>query len=131
MRQYGIWLALLAIVVLFQILTSGLLLKPNNIASLIQQNAYVMILAIGMVMVIVARHIDLSVGSVVAFVGGVTAIMMRSWELPWLLAVVLALVLGVIIGAWQGFWIAYVRSEERRVGKERRGAAATVAGARG
>jgi len=107
-RQYGIWLALVAIIILFQVLTNGLLLRPNNVASLVQQNAYVMILAIGMVMVIVARHIDLSVGSVVAFVGGVTAIMMRSWELPWLLAVVLALVLGVIIGAWQGFWIAYV-----------------------
>ena len=107
-RQYGIWLALVAIIILFQVLTNGLLLRPNNVASLVQQNAYVMILAIGMVMVIVARHIDLSVGSVVAFVGGVTAIMMRSWELPWLLAVVLALVLGVVIGAWQGFWIAYV-----------------------
>lgn len=68
-RQYGIWLALVAIIILFQILTDGLLLRPNNVASLIQQNAYVMILAIGMVMVIVARHIDLSVGSVVAFVG--------------------------------------------------------------
>ena len=107
-RQYGIWLALVAIIILFQVLTNGLLLRPNNVASLVQQNAYVMILAIGMVMVIVARHIDLSVGSVVAFVGGVTAIMMRSWDLPWLLAVVLALVLGVVIGAWQGFWIAYV-----------------------
>src|SRR5699024_11914502 len=106
MRQYGIWLALLAIVVLFQILTSGLLLVPNNVASLIQQNAYVMILAIGMVMVIVARHIDLSVGSVVAFVGGVAAILMNSYEVPWLLAVVAALVLGVVVGAWQGFWIA-------------------------
>ena len=107
-RQYGIMIALVAIVVLFQILTDGLLLVPNNVASLIQQNAYVMILAIGMVMVIVARHIDLSVGSVVAFVGGVTAILMNSYGVHWLLAVVAALVLGAIIGAWQGFWIAYV-----------------------
>lgn len=108
MRQYGIWLALLAIVVLFQILTSGLLLKPNNIASLIQQNAYVMILAIGMVMVIVARHIDLSVGSVVAFVGGVTAILMKDWGTSWLVAILIALVLGALIGAWQGFWVAVI-----------------------
>ncbi len=107
-RQYGIMIALVAIVILFQILTDGLLLVPNNVASLIQQNAYVMILAIGMVMVIVARHIDLSVGSVVAFVGGVAAILMNSYEVPWLLAVVAALLLGVVIGAWQGFWIAYV-----------------------
>ncbi len=108
LRQYGIMAALIAIVVLFQILTGGLLLKPNNVASLVQQNAYVMILAIGMVMVIVAGHIDLSVGSVVAFVGGVTAIMMNSWDVPWLLAVLATLVLGAIIGAWQGFWVAYV-----------------------
>ncbi|HLT84810.1 MAG TPA: multiple monosaccharide ABC transporter permease [Phototrophicaceae bacterium] len=107
-RQYGIMIALVAIVILFQILTDGLLLVPNNVASLIQQNAYVMILAIGMVMVIVARHIDLSVGSVVAFVGGVTAILMNSYDVPWLLAVVAALILGAVIGCWQGFWIAYV-----------------------
>ncbi|MCK6209775.1 sugar ABC transporter permease [Georgenia sp. EYE_87] len=108
LRQYGIMAALVAIVILFQILTGGLLLVPNNVASLVQQNAYVMILAIGMVMVIVAGHIDLSVGSVVAFVGGVTAIMMNSWDVHWLLALVAALVLGAVIGAWQGFWVAYV-----------------------
>ncbi|WP_448073489.1 multiple monosaccharide ABC transporter permease [Georgenia yuyongxinii] len=108
LRQYGIMAALVAIVILFQILTGGLLLVPNNVAALVQQNAYVMILAIGMVMVIVAGHIDLSVGSVVAFVGGVTAIMMNSWDVPWLLAVIGALVLGAVIGSWQGFWVAYV-----------------------
>lgn len=108
MRQYGIWLALVAIVALFQLTTNGLLLKPNNIASLIQQNAYVMILSIGMVMVIVARHIDLSVGSVVAFVGGVTAVLMNDWGTSWVVAILAALVLGALIGAWQGFWIAIV-----------------------
>jgi len=107
-REYGIWIALVLIVLLFQVLTDGLLLKPNNVASLIQQNAYVMILAIGMVMVIVAGHIDLSVGSIVAFVGGITAIMMDSWGLPWYLAVLGALVAGAVIGSWQGFWVAYV-----------------------
>src|SRR5690625_79940 len=108
MRQYGIWLALVAIVALFQLTTNGLLLKPNNIGSLIQQNAYVMILSIGMVMVIVARHIDLSVGSVVAFVGGVTAVLMNDWGTSWVVAILAALVLGALIGAWQGFWIAIV-----------------------
>ena len=63
LRQYGILAALVAIIVFFQVITGGLLLSPNNLASLIQQNAYVMILAVGMVMVIIARHIDLSVGS--------------------------------------------------------------------
>ncbi|MCI6574986.1 MAG: hypothetical protein MSC53_07475 [Arcanobacterium sp.] len=82
-KQYGILLALIVIVIFFQVLTQGLLLNPNNVASLIQQNAYVMILAIGMVMVIVARHIDLSVGSVVAFVGGIVALLMYDLNIPW------------------------------------------------
>lgn len=108
LREYGIIGALIIIVALFQVLTGGKLLMADNVASLVQQNAYVMILAAGMVMVIVAGHIDLSVGSVVAFVGGVLAVAMMSWHLPWPAAVLLALVLGAAIGAWQGFWIAYV-----------------------
>ncbi|GAA2726376.1 multiple monosaccharide ABC transporter permease [Cellulomonas aerilata] len=107
-RQYGIIGALLVIVLLFQVLTDGKLLLPNNVASLVQQNAYVMILAIGMVMVIVAGHIDLSVGSLVAFIGGVSALAMKDAGLPWLLAVLLGIVLGAVVGAWQGFWVAYV-----------------------
>lgn len=107
-RQYGIMGALIVIVFLFQVLTDGKLLLSNNVASLIGQNAYVMILAIGMVMVIVAGHIDLSVGSVVAFVGGIVAIAMNDVGLPWLLAVLIGLVVGAVVGAWQGFWIAYV-----------------------
>ena len=89
-RQYGIVGALLVIVIVFQILTGGVLLKPNSFVSLIQQNAYVIILAIGMVMVIIATHIDLSVGSLVAFIGGVCALLMErqgvwpsSSPLPW------------------------------------------------
>ncbi|MEW6910702.1 multiple monosaccharide ABC transporter permease [Trueperella pyogenes] len=108
LKQYGLLLALVVIVVLFQILTKGLLLNPNNVASLIQQNAYVMILAIGMVMVIVARHIDLSVGSVVAFVGGVVALLMYDLQFPWFPAVLVGLAIGALIGCWQGFWVAYV-----------------------
>lgn len=67
-RQYGILAALAIIIVLFQLLTNGRLLLPGNVNNLIQQNAYVLILAIGMVIVIIAGHIDLSVGSVVALV---------------------------------------------------------------
>ncbi|GAA0549251.1 sugar ABC transporter permease [Paractinoplanes ferrugineus] len=108
LRQYGMMAALVVIVVLFQILTDGKLLYPNNIAALIQQNAYVLILAIGMVMVIVAGHIDLSVGSVVAFIGGICALLISEHGVPWLLAVVLSIGLGLVVGAWQGFWVAYV-----------------------
>jgi len=108
LREYGMMAALAVIVILFQFLTDGKLLYPDNVAALIQQNAYVLILAIGMVMVIVAGHIDLSVGSVVAFVGGACALMITDYNIPWLLAVVLAVLLGGVIGAWQGFWVAYV-----------------------
>jgi putative multiple sugar transport system permease protein len=107
-RQYGMVTALVVILVLFQVLTDGRLLYPNNVAALVQQNAYVLILAIGMVMVIVAGHIDLSVGSVVAFVGGVCALLITEWHLPWLVAVMASVALGGIVGCWQGFWIAYV-----------------------
>ncbi|GGH35129.1 multiple monosaccharide ABC transporter permease [Microbacterium album] len=108
LRQYGILAALVIIVVLFQVLTNGRLLMPGNVNNLIQQNAYVLILAIGMVMVIIAGHIDLSVGSIVAMVGAITAIAMMHWGWPVWAAVLLALVVGAIVGAWQGFWVAFV-----------------------
>lgn len=107
-RQYGIVGALVVIVVVFEILTKGVLLKPNSFVSLIQQNAYVIILAIGMVMVIIATHIDLSVGSLVAFIGGVCAILMEHMGVNWMLAIFLSLVVGLLIGVWQGFWVAVV-----------------------
>lgn len=100
--------ALVVIVLVFEFLTKGVLLKPNSFVSLIQQNAYVIILAIGMVMVIIATHIDLSVGSIVAFVGGVCAILMERQGVNWMLAILISLVVGLIIGCWQGFWVAYV-----------------------
>jgi len=107
-RQYGMIIALAAIVLLFQWTTEGVLLKPLNVSNLVVQNAQILILAIGMVIVIVARHIDLSVGSVAAFVGATGAILMTKYDVPWLLAVVLCLAVGALIGAWHGFWVAYV-----------------------
>lgn len=107
-KQYGIVGALVVIVLVFEFLTKGVLLKPNSFVSLIQQNAYVIILAIGMVMVIIATHIDLSVGSIVAFVGGVCAILMERQGVNWMLAILISLVVGLVIGCWQGFWVAYV-----------------------
>lgn len=108
MRQYGMLIALAFIVVLFQIWTDGTLLLPNNVSNLIQQNGYILILAIGMMIVIIAGHIDLSVGSLVAFVGAVSAVMMVRHDMPWVLALVLSLLIGAVAGAWQGFFIAYV-----------------------
>ncbi len=107
-RQYGMVIALVAIVVFFQIKTDGVLLRPLNVTNLLTQNASILILAIGMVMVIIARHIDLSVGSVAAFVGAIAATMMTKWDIPWLIAVILCLGIGALIGAWHGFWVAYV-----------------------
>ena len=107
-RQFGILAALIIIIVLFQVLTGGRLLMPGNVNNLIQQNAYVLILAIGMVMVIIAGHIDLSVGSVCAFVGASVALAMDTWGLPWPLAILLGLALGILVGMWQGYWVAYV-----------------------
>ncbi|WP_328910018.1 sugar ABC transporter permease [Streptomyces sp. NBC_00234] len=108
MRQYGMLIALVFIVVLFQIWTDGTLLLPNNVSNLIQQNGYILILAIGMMIVIIAGHIDLSVGSLVAFVGAMSAVMMVEHDMPWVLALVLCLLIGAVAGAWQGYFIAYL-----------------------
>ncbi|MEV7085000.1 multiple monosaccharide ABC transporter permease [Streptomyces sp. NPDC093085] len=108
MRQYGMLVALGLIVVLFQIWTDGVLLKPNNVTNLVLQNSYILVLAIGMMIVIIAGHIDLSVGSLAAFVSAACAVMMVEHDIPWVPALVLGLLIGAVAGAWQGFWIAYV-----------------------
>ncbi|GAA1524697.1 putative multiple sugar transport system permease protein [Agromyces terreus] len=104
----GIFIALIAVVVLFAILTDGILLRPQNISNLVVQNGYILVLAIGMVMVIIAGHIDLSVGSVAAFVGACSGVFAVQWGLPWWLSVILSLGIGALVGVWQGFWIAFV-----------------------
>ena len=108
-RQYGMILALLAIVVFFELVTGGILLKPLNVTNIIQQQSYILILAIGMVIVIICGHIDLSVGSVAAFVGAVAAVLMVHYNVPFWLAIAVCLLIGALVGAWQGFWVAYVR----------------------
>ncbi len=107
-RQYGMVVALALIVILFQVWTDGILLKPLNVTNIVQQNGYILILAIGMVIVIISGHIDLSVGSIAGFIGAMSAVLMIRHDMPWPVAVVVCLLLGALIGAWQGFWIAYV-----------------------
>ncbi|MGJ3189685.1 sugar ABC transporter permease [Paenarthrobacter nitroguajacolicus] len=107
-RQFGMIFALVALIVFFQIFTEGRTLTPGNVINLFNGNSYILILAIGMVLVIIAGHIDLSVGSVAAFVGVFVALAMRDWGFPWWAGVLFGLVLGAVIGAWQGFWVAYV-----------------------
>ncbi|MEX6506873.1 multiple monosaccharide ABC transporter permease [Jiella sp. M17.18] len=107
MREYGILFALIVIMAFFQIVTNGILLKPINLTNLILQNSYVIIMALGMLLVIVAGHIDLSVGSVLGFVGALAAVMIVQWHMNYVLAGILCLCVGGVIGALQGYWIAY------------------------
>ena len=106
-RQSGIYVAFALIIVLFSVLTHGDLLQPQNISNIIVQNSYILILAIGMILIIIAGHIDLSAGSVVAVTGAISAVLMVNLHVPWPVALLLTLVAGGLIGAWQGFWIAY------------------------
>jgi putative multiple sugar transport system permease protein len=107
-RQFGMIFTLVGIVLLFQIWTNGLTLSSTNLIIMVQQYSYILILAIGMLMVIVAGHIDLSVGSIAAFTGIIVAKVMADGDLPWPLAVLIGLGIGVLVGAWQGFWVAYM-----------------------
>ncbi|SIT66830.1 multiple monosaccharide ABC transporter permease [Microbacterium sp. RU33B] len=104
----GIFIALIVVVALFAVLTDGILLRPQNISNLIVQNGYILVLAIGMVMIIIAGHIDLSVGSVAAFIGAVSGVFAVKMGMPWWLAILLSLLIGALVGAWQGFWVAFV-----------------------
>ncbi|MBG0829790.1 sugar ABC transporter permease [Planomonospora sp. ID67723] len=107
LRQSGIYVAFALIIVLFSVLTGGELLSPQNISNIMVQNSYVLILSIGMILIIIAGHIDLSVGSVVALCGAIAAVLMVEMDTPWPLALLVTLVAGALIGAWQGYWIAY------------------------
>ncbi|MBN9432760.1 MAG: sugar ABC transporter permease [Bosea sp.] len=111
-RDYGLVLALIAIMIFFQ-LTTGTLFKPVNLSNLVQQNSFIIVMALGMLLVIVSGHIDLSVGSVAGFIGALAAMMMVIWPLgplsnPLVVSIV-CLVIGGAIGAAQGYWIAYHR----------------------
>ncbi|GGQ45196.1 multiple monosaccharide ABC transporter permease [Streptomyces flaveolus] len=108
MRQYGMLIALGLIVALFAVWSDGDLLLPRNVSNLVLQNSYILILAIGMMLVIIAGHIDLSVGSLTAFIGAMAAVLMVEHDLSWPLAVVLCLAIGAVAGALQGFFIAYL-----------------------
>ncbi len=108
-RQFGMLIALVVIVAFFQYTTGGVMLKPQNVTNVFLQNGYIIAMALGMLLVIVAGHIDLSVGSVAAFTGAIAAVLMVNYNLDPLIGIVAALVIGGLIGAWHGFWIAYMR----------------------
>jgi putative multiple sugar transport system permease protein len=108
-RQFGMLVALVVIIVFFQFTTDGTMLKPQNVTNVFLQNGYIIAMALGMLLVIVSGHIDLSVGSVAAFTGAIAAVVMVNYKLDPILAVFAALLVGGLIGAWQGFWVAYMR----------------------
>ncbi|MEV7241596.1 MULTISPECIES: multiple monosaccharide ABC transporter permease [unclassified Streptomyces] len=108
MRQYGMLIALGLIVVLFAVWTDGDLLLPRNVSNLVLQNSYILVLAIGMMLVIIAGHIDLSVGSLTAFVGAFAAVLTVQHGVSWPIALVLCLLVGAAAGSVQGYLIAYL-----------------------
>ena len=108
LRQSGIVVAFVVIVGLFTFLTDGVLLSPGNVTNIVLQYSYILILAIGMMIVIIGGHIDLSVGSVVALTGAVSAVVVVKEGHPWWAGVLAGLVVGLLVGFWQGFWVAYV-----------------------
>lgn len=108
LRQGGLAIALVAIVLLFAVLTDGQILSAQNVSNIIVQNAYVLVLAIGMLFAILMADIDLSVGSVVALTGAVAGVIVVNYGMPWPVGVLAALATGLLVGIWQGFWIAFV-----------------------
>lgn len=116
-RDYGLLLVLILIMLFFQWTTDGTLFKPVNLTNIVLQNSYIIVMALGMLLVIVAGHIDLSVGSVSGFIGALAAMLMIGWKFPPELAFlanpivagIICMVIGAAIGAVQGWLIAYYR----------------------
>jgi putative multiple sugar transport system permease protein len=106
LHNYTMVIALVALTITFNITSGGKMITSSNFQNLISGNAYVMVLAIGMMMVIVIGQIDLSVGSVAGFTGMAMAIAVRDLGIPWWAGVLFSLSVGALIGAWQGFWLA-------------------------
>ena len=108
MKQYGMFLALVAIYIIFAILTGGKNLSPANINNLVMQNGYVVILAVGMLLCVLTGNIDLGVGSIVAVCGSAAGIILVDYKMNMWLAILVAILIGLISGVFAGFFIAYL-----------------------
>ena len=108
MKQYGMFLALIAIYVIFAVMTGGKNLSPANINNLIMQNGYVVILAIGMLLCVLTGNVDLGVGSTVALTGAAAGIIMVDYKMNMWVAIIVALLIGLLVGMFAGFFIAYL-----------------------
>src|SRR5258708_29808853 len=109
LRDYGLLGSLLLIMAFFEFVTGGVLLAPVNITNLILQNSYIVIMALGMLLIIVGGNIDLSVGSIVGFVGAIAATLMVDYKMAWELVIGVSLLLGAVIGAAQGYFVAFAK----------------------
>lgn len=107
LRKLSMFIMLGLILLVFAVLTNGVNLTPRNITNIFIQNSYILILAVGMVLVIIIGNIDLSVGSVVAFSGALSA-MLYNTGIGLIPTLLLSLLIGAAIGVFQGFWIAFV-----------------------
>lgn len=107
-REYGMYIALFVIILIFTILTDGLFISSRNISNLLDSAGYIAVLAVGMTLVIVIRHIDLSVGFLAGFLGAITAILLTQYEISVWLVIPIILVLGILIGLVYGFLIAKI-----------------------
>lgn len=106
-REYGMLIALIVIMVFFQIVTKGTLMRPVNLTNLLLQNSYIIIMAIGMLLIIICGWVDLSVGSVAGFIGGVAAVLIVRYDINVYVTMLVSLAIGALIGAWQGYWVAF------------------------
>jgi len=108
-REYGMLIALITVMIFFQVQTDGVLMKPVNITNLVLQNSYVITMAMGMLLIIITGGIDLSVGSVVAVIGALAGVLIVRYDVNWVLVVALSLLLGAAIGAFHGYFVAYLK----------------------
>ena len=108
-KKYTMVIALCVVFILFAVLTGGRLLYPQNLSNLLLQNAYVLVMACGMLLcILTGGNIDLSVGSTVCLVGAIAAQLLATDRMSPILVILICLLLSVIIGVWQGFWIGNV-----------------------
>ena len=107
-RQYGMVFALAAAMIILGIMTNGIFFRPVNLTNLVLQNSYVLILAVGMLLCTITGNVDLSVGSIICFVGAVCGVMIVDWHMNPYFTMFVAILMGFLIGAWQGFWIAFI-----------------------
>ena len=109
LRDYGMMISLVVIMLFFEYMTDGTLLQPLNITNLLLQNSYIVIMALGMLLVIVAGHIDLSVGSVVGFIGALAAVLIVNYQVNFIVTGIICLIAGALIGGAQGYFVAFFK----------------------